>query len=86
MSDGERLHCDCTAGQNDKICMHRALAWEYLTHEAAKRAEQAEEVQLALRESEAEEALHASARTLSAHLDSLGPKPHTSVKAFSVFR
>jgi len=85
-SDTQHLHCDCEAGVHERICTHRALAHEYLVHEAAKRAAQAEEVQLALAESAAEDSLHTAAKTLSAHLDSLGPKPHSSTRAFSCFK
>lgn len=85
-SDGTRLHCDCTAGAFDKICQHRALAHEYLVHESAKRAADDEQVQLALRESAAEEALHTAARDLETKLNALGPKPHTSTRAFSCFK
>jgi len=92
-SDGSRLHCDCTGGQFDHICQHRALAHEYLSHEAAKRAAQAEEVKLALAESEAEQALHEAARVLETAIDAParrgqrnGPKVRDDVKAFSIYR
>jgi len=70
VSDDQHLHCDCHAGAHDLICQHRALAHEYLTHEAAKRAAQAAEVQ----------------RALDTTLAALGPKPHTSTRAFSCFK
>src|SRR5258707_8433766 len=92
VSDGTRLHCDCTAGQHEQICQHRALAHEYLVHEAAKRGAQAEAGALALKESEAEETLHTASRTLEAAIDThargkgVGPKLNTDTRAFSVFR
>jgi hypothetical protein len=97
VSDGTRLHCDCSAGVHDRICMHRALTHEYLTHEAATKATQAEQVEAALRECALEDEMHSAARTLEATIDAqtaatpkrgqrLGPRLKTDVKAFSIFR
>jgi hypothetical protein len=61
---GNRLVCDCLAGQRNRICVHRAATYVYLFTQARRRQQLADEVEQALREEREEQALHAATATL----------------------
>ncbi len=95
-SDERHLHCDCAGSlYGQSICQHRAITHQFLCDERARKEASNEEVQRALAESEAEQALHEAARVLEATLNAqapkargqrLGPRLRNDQRAFSVFK
>ena len=85
VSDEKHLHCDCTAGQYEHICQHRALVHLFLVAEAAKKAADDAQVRAALAAEAAEAKSLASAKRTTRPAR-LGPKLRTDTRAFSIFR
>ena len=85
VSDEKHLHCDCTAGQYEHICQHRALVHLFLVAERDTRVANDAAVAQALAEEAAEAQSLASAKRTTRPAR-LGPKLRTDTRAFSIFR
>ena len=86
VSDETRLHCDCTAGQYDHICQHRAIVHLFLRDEHARKAADGAAVAQALAAEAAEAKSLAQTPTTPKRGQRMGPKLRTDTRAFSIFR